>query len=165
MRQTYSISQLHCNTSILYRVLLTSAELHPCSLDVAELCRPMNTRKDREVSQQCASSTEVCCTNGGDTAEDGHAPEVLFLPKTLHSKYICRKLCHPRNYQNSPFIESTGGGGGGVTNQREMNLQHTQPQRSVALFPLGREKKGQTTNDKLALGIFIACHLSTRGQS
>ena len=31
--------------------------LHPCLLDVALLCRPIISRKDREVSQQCASST------------------------------------------------------------------------------------------------------------
>ncbi len=33
------------------------SRLHPCSLDVALLCRPMRICKDREVSQQCASST------------------------------------------------------------------------------------------------------------
>ena len=43
--------------SNLYKSCFTSRGLHPCSLDVALLCHPIRTRKDREVSQQCASST------------------------------------------------------------------------------------------------------------
>ena len=43
--------------SYLYKSCFTNAGLHPCWLDVALLCRPMRIRKDREVSQQRASST------------------------------------------------------------------------------------------------------------
>ncbi len=47
------------NTSDLYKSHFTSTGLHPCSLDVALLCRPITRCKDREVSQQCASSTKL----------------------------------------------------------------------------------------------------------
>ncbi len=63
VRQVSSVGSC-IDTSDLYKSCFTSAGLHPCLLDVALLCRPMRIRKDREVSQQCASSTDLhTCTH------------------------------------------------------------------------------------------------------
>ncbi len=51
------------NISDLYKSHFTSTGLYPCLLDVALLCRPMRIRNDREVSQQCASSTMLLIAN------------------------------------------------------------------------------------------------------
>ncbi len=61
---SHSVSSLECEYSVLstcsarLHVLLVQKSAYKCGVaDVAFLCRPMRIRKDREVSQQCASST------------------------------------------------------------------------------------------------------------
>ena len=63
--QAREASSVGCciDTSDLYKSCFTSVGLHPYLLDVTLLCCPIRSRKDREVSQQCASSTAPCFTH------------------------------------------------------------------------------------------------------
>ncbi len=68
----------YIDTSVQYKVQLTSVGLHPCLLHVALLCRPIRIRKDPEVSQQCVSSTTLCLTTT-DQSETLHACLVVLI--------------------------------------------------------------------------------------